>query len=128
MCLTRPFRASRTGDFRGGDDIYCSRLVGGRYETPINLGDKINTAGNEATPFIALDGSYLLFARTGDLHVAFRQVDGTWSEARSMGQGINTPGPELCPTVSADGKYLFYLAGHMIYWVDAGIIDGLKGQ
>jgi len=120
--------ASRTADCRGGDDIYCSRLVGGQYQAPINLGDMINTAGNEATPFIALDGSYLLFSRKGDICVAFRQSDGTWSAAKSLAHGINTPGPELCATVTADGEYLFYLAGHLIYWVDASIIDELRGQ
>lgn len=119
---------TRTADSRGGDDIYCSRLVGGQYQAPFNLRDMINTAALEGTPFIAPDGSYLLFTRDGDLYVVFKHSDGTWSESQSLGQSINTPGLELCPTVTADGKYLFYLAQHTIYWVDAGIIDQLRGK
>ena len=120
--------ASRTGDTRGRDDIYCSRLVAGQYEAPVNQGDAINTDGSEGTPFVAPDGSYLVFSRNADLYVSFKRDDGTWSEAQSLGESVNTPGPELCPTVTADGKYLFYLAGHGIYWVDAGIIYEMKGR
>ncbi len=58
-------------------------------------------------PFIAPDGSYLLFAREMDLFVSFRRPDGSWAEPASLGPEINSPAIDICPQVSADGKYSF---------------------
>src|SRR5882724_5958976 len=70
---------------KGRCDLYCSRLVDGKYGTPENLGDLINSAASEVEPFIAPDESYLIFAALGlpdsngiyDLYISFRR-DGAW--------------------------------------------------
>jgi len=117
-------------DSRGMGDIYLSRLSGGKYDKPVNLGEPINSAGEETTPFIAPDGSYLLFSRQYDLWASFRGEGGAWSEPVKLGPEVNSPSIELCPIVTADGKYLFFLSQRHgeshAYWVSAKIIDELR--
>lgn len=46
-------------------DLFISYLdEQGNWENPINLGDKINSKGNELSPWISYDGKYLFFAST----------------------------------------------------------------
>jgi ankyrin repeat protein len=117
-------------DSRGSNDIYLARFSGGKYEKPVNLGGPINTADGENTPFIAPDGSYLVFSRQYDLWVSFRGADGAWSEPAKLGSEVNTPAIELCPIVTADGRYLFFLSGRggesHAYWVSAKVIERLR--
>ena len=110
----------------GESDIYVSRLAGGRYQTPENLGPGVNSAGRDEFPFIEPDGAYLLFVRDFDIYVSFPDADGKWGEAKKLGPEINTRGMELLPMVSPDGRFFFFSRGQDTYWVDAGIFDGLK--
>ncbi|MFO7732302.1 MAG: ankyrin repeat domain-containing protein [Candidatus Aminicenantes bacterium] len=116
----------------GMNDIYKARYTKGRYEKPVNLGPPLNTSAGEESPFIAPDGSYLLFSRQYDLWVSFRGADGAWSEPVNLGPGVNSPSIELCPVVTADGKYLFFLSQRdgesHAYWVRAKILDVLKAK
>jgi len=48
----------------GGTDIYRSARSEGEWSEPINLGEEVNTAGNEVYPFIAANGD-LFFASDG---------------------------------------------------------------
>jgi ketosteroid isomerase-like protein len=116
----------------GRSDIYTARLAQGRYEKPVNLGGPINTAEIDDTPFVAPDGSYLLFSRQFDLWVSFRGADAAWSEPVNLGPGVNSPEIDLCPVVTADGKYLFFLSQRNgeshAYWVSAKILDDLKAK
>jgi ankyrin repeat protein/Tol biopolymer transport system component len=122
--------AGQGPDSRGRQDIYLARLSGGKYEKPVNLGEPINSAGVEDTPFIAADGSYLLFERDYDLWISFRKPDGAWSAPLSLGPEVNSPSIELCPIVTADGKYLFFLSQRdgesHAYWVRADVIEKLR--
>ena len=114
-------------DSFGMNDIYMARFSDGKYERPVNLGKPINSAAGEGTPFIAPDGSYLLFSRQYDLWVSFRSRDGAWSEPVKLGPEVNSPSVDLCPIVTADGKYLFFLSQRdgesHAYWVRASVID-----
>lgn len=122
--------AGRPPDSRGASDIYLARFAGGRYEKPANLGDPLNTAGVDDTPFIAPDGSYLLFSRQYDLWASFRGPDGTWGTPVGLGPDVNSASIELCPMVTADGKYLFFLSQRdgesHAYWVRADVIGKLR--
>ncbi len=117
-------------DSRGRSDIFLARFVNGKYERPVNLGDPINTSEEETTPFIAPDGSYLLFSRQYDLWVSFRGPDEKWTAPVNLGPGVNSQAIELCPVVTADGKYLFFLSQRggesHVYWVSAAVIGRLK--
>jgi len=96
-------------------DLYRSPAKNGVYGPPERLPPPVNTDANEAGPFIAPDGSYLLFQsnRPGgfgimDNYVTFRTKDGGWSDPVSLGDKINSPYSDWGPVVSPDGKYLFF--------------------
>jgi len=118
--------AGQAPDSLGLQDIYLARFSGGKYEKPVNLGAPINSAAGENAPFIAPDGSYLIFERQYDLWVSFRNADGAWSEPVKLGPEVNGPSVEICPIVTADGKYLFFLSRRggesHAYWVSAEVI------
>lgn len=123
------FGSSAAGG-QGMMDIFVSKFKNAKYSPSVNLGEQINSEKNEMTPFIAPDGSYLLFSKEDDLYVSFLNKDGLWSESINMGPSINSDKLELCPVVSPDGKYLFFNSSRngviSAYWVDASIIGNLK--
>ena len=105
----------------GKGDIYVSKLENGKYLTPENLGNNINSEYYDIDPFIAPDESYLIFSsiRPGgqgdnDLYISFRNSDGSWSKAVNMGSDINSYAHEIHPFVSRDGKYLFFCSKRRI--------------
>jgi len=122
--------AGQAPDSLGLQDVYLARFVNGKYEKPVNFGKPINSADGENTPFIASDGSYLIFERQYDLWVSFRGADGAWSEPVKLGPEVNSPSVELCPIVTADGKYLFFLSQRdgesHAYWARADVIDKVR--
>jgi len=106
---------------------------------PIHLNYPINTKHNEHDPFIAPDGSFLIFTSdrpggfgSADLYICFRKSDNSWSAPVNMGETINSEKYDYCPILSPDEKYFFfssYRTGNGdVYWVDAKIIDKLKNQ
>lgn len=48
----------------GGFDLWCSQLQGEQWGHPVNLGQRINTSGNEFSP--TLVGDFLFFSTNGD--------------------------------------------------------------
>lgn len=91
---TMYFVSNRPGGF-GGTDLYMTTRTDGKWSEPVNLGPKINTAGNEQFPFISGDG-YLYFASNGhaglgglDIFVS-EQIAGDWQYPVNMGAPINT--------------------------------------
>ena len=102
---------------RGGMDIWvCHKNEKGKWNEPKNLGNVINTAGDESCPFIHADNQTLYFNSTGhpgysekpDLYVTRKQPDGTWSVPENLGYPINTIDDEGSLIVSADGKTAYY--------------------
>lgn len=65
--------SNRPGGF-GGQDIYTARRssTSEPWSTPANLGDSINTAGNETRSSLSWDGLRLHFGRNGDIFVSAR--------------------------------------------------------
>ena len=111
----------------GDMDLYVSKYLDGEFRAPVNLGSPLNGPGAEYAPFIAPDGSYLVFSRQSDLWVGFRGPDGAWSEPVKLGPEVNSPAMELCPLVTPDGKYLFFVSSRggesHAYWVRAEVIS-----
>ena len=79
----------------GGVDIWKVAVNGdGSYGTPENLGNKVNTEGNESFPFISDDNKTLYFASSGKqglggLDVYMADLS-SGSDAVNMGKPINT--------------------------------------
>lgn len=104
----------------GKSDIYLSRLVDGKYEDPVNLGELINTSDSEYDPCIAPDESFLVFCRRvsgfggHDMFISFKNKDNSWTKAKNMGKRFNSTASELSPHISADGKYLFFISNRRL--------------
>jgi tetratricopeptide (TPR) repeat protein len=149
----QPVRFTETGEYyptltRDGvmlvtgpdNDLYFTRVVDDHIGPKEKLGPEINTAAGEYNAYIAPDGSYIIMTShgwaphygQGDLFISFRNSDGGWATPRNMGYGINSGAIDYCPSVSPDGRYFFFAsrrgASEDVYWVDAAIIDTLRGR
>ncbi|UCC45174.1 MAG: PD40 domain-containing protein, partial [Candidatus Zixiibacteriota bacterium] len=102
-----------------------------------HLGDSVNSASWEFAPFVAPDGSYIIFRSDrpggygrGDLWVCFAKPDGAWTEAQNLGAEVNSGGDEGYPSVSNDGKYLFWVSplppGYAYYWISMSVVENLR--
>jgi hypothetical protein len=115
-------------------NIYRSKFLNGQYEKSEKLEETVNSPTFDVYPFIAPDGSYLIYntSRYGvgfQLCISFLKKDGSWTEAKPMKEVLG-PFISWCQGISTDGQYLFF-AGHKngiwdIYWVDAKYIEELK--
>lgn len=92
----------------GGDDIYyASRKNGEVYGDPVNLGPKVNTVGDEVTPYYR-DGM-LYFSSNGHptmggFDIFSSEWDGArWSEPANMGKGYNTQLDDKYFSLDAEG-------------------------
>jgi ankyrin repeat protein len=127
------FSSVREGGY-GSRDIYRSRRVNGVHQPPENVGPVINTEGNEHTPFIAPDESYLILASTahgptqGMFHfvISYREADGGWSAPQPLDRITAPVQDPLCPLVTADGKYMFFIGSGDIWWTRADFIEEMR--
>lgn len=101
------FAANMPGG-KGGFDLYYAPLVSeGVYGDPVNLGDRINTIGDEETPFY--QNGTLYFATDG--HPGFGGKDlffttwngSEWSEPTNMGNAFNTSVDDVALSLDAEG-------------------------
>ena len=90
-------------------DLYVVYREGSNWTDPINLGPKINSQGDEISPF--LQGKTLYFSP--NWHSGFGGYDifkstllenNKWSEPTNLGIPLNTPGDEVFYQLSADGS------------------------
>ncbi len=109
------FASSRTGGF-GGKDIWVThRLASGKWSYPENLGEAVNTSGDESCPFMHADNETLYFNSNGhlgygmtDLFFSKKVDDSSWTVAENLGYPINTIDDEGSLIVAADGKTAYY--------------------
>lgn len=108
-------------DTRGDRDIYVSFLKDNdKWTEPKNLGDIINTAGIEGSPFLAADDRTMYFSSNGfsgyggsDIYVT-RRLDDTWtnwSEPENLGPSINSNGDDLFFNIPLSGEQAYYSRG-----------------
>jgi len=92
---TMYFASDMPGGF-GGADIYKVEKSGGTWGKPENLGNKVNTEGNELFPFYESTNEVLFFASNGryglgGLDIFFCSIDGdNTSDSRNAGAPANT--------------------------------------
>ncbi len=124
------FYSNRPGG-EGGYDLYVSRHDGSRWSSPANLGPGINSSFNEYDPFVAPDGSSLLFASNRPTQEDERPEEGAWpatlreqrtlydydiyavdleeeaAEPRRL-DAVCSAANDGQPAVSPDGKWLYF--------------------
>ncbi|HEY3372473.1 MAG TPA: OmpA family protein [Prolixibacteraceae bacterium] len=113
------FVSSRKGG-KGGMDIWKCNLLGFSeagspvWSQAVNLGDSINTPGNENSPFIHPDNKTLYFASDtwpglGGFDLFYARQNGLdWSKPRNIGYPINSFKDEQGLVVDASGKNAYY--------------------
>lgn len=93
----------------GGFDIYYSTRRGDTYAPPVNLGDVVNSAGDEETPFY-VDGN-LYFSSDGHpglggFDIFTSEWNGSvWSKPTNMGKPYNSSVDDLYFSVDEDGYH-----------------------
>lgn len=96
----------------GGVDIWKVSINGDTYGAPENLGNKVNTEGNESFPFIADDNTTLYFASSGKQGLGGLDVyqinlsKGT--DAVNMGEPINSKKDDFAFTFNKAKNMGFY--------------------
>ena len=110
---TTLYFTSKRGGGKGGADIWKSNYIPEKgWGTPVNLGDSINTAGDEMAPFIHGDGQTLYFSSNGhpglggyDMFFVKKDEAGRWTGVRNMGVPINTSYDEVNLFVNLMGTH-----------------------
>jgi outer membrane protein OmpA-like peptidoglycan-associated protein len=105
-------------DSFGDRDLYVSfEKRDGTWTAPMNLGENVNTATDDTSPFLAADDKTLFFSSSGyigfgksDIYMT-RRLDDTWqnwSEPYNMGPQVNSNGDDLFFSMPAEGNYAYY--------------------
>jgi OOP family OmpA-OmpF porin len=108
-------------DTHGDRDLYVSFIkADSSWSAPLNLGDVVNTAGEESAPFLASDDKTLYFSSNGfsgyggsDIYVT-RRLDDTWtnwSEPENLGPELNSPLEDLFFNIPASSEFAYYSRG-----------------
>lgn len=108
-------------DSYGDRDLYVSFMnPDSTWTEPLNLGNVVNTAAMESTPFLDTDNRTLYFSSRGfsgyggsDIYVT-RRLDDTWtnwSDPENLGPTINSPLEDLFFNIPLSGEYAYYSRG-----------------
>ena len=108
-------------DSYGGRDLYVSFLQpDGSWSRPKNLGPTINTADEEASPFLALDGKTMFFSSKGfsgfggfDIYISRRLDDSweNWSEPENLGFTFNSTEDDIFFNFTETDEYAYFTRG-----------------
>ncbi len=107
------FVSDRTGGY-GKRDIWKSHWVYGKWTKAVNLGATINTADEEVSPFIHVNGQTLYFSSKGFLGMGGYDIfysewqGGKWTDPKNLGYPINTADDQVSLFITADGKKGYY--------------------
>jgi len=100
------FTSDMPGGF-GGSDLYVSTNDGTTWSTPKNLGDKINTSGNEVFPAVHTD-NVLYFssdglASLGGLDIFKTEKEGdSWSSPKNLNFPLNSTADDFAYIINQD--------------------------
>jgi len=121
------FSSKRPGGF-GGSDIYVASVTESGWGDVVNLGDKINSAGNDESPFVHQDNRTLYFRSNGhigmgdyDIFIARRAtLNDEFSNVVNIGYPINSAGDEGGLYVSLDGSTGYFASDKSFFKGETG--------
>lgn len=100
---------------KGKEDIYVSRLVDGKYTTPVSLGSGVNSDKYEFNAFVAPDESFIIFTSygrkddlgRGDLYLSKKGNNNEWLPAKHL-TNLNSKKLDYCPFVDLTNNKIYY--------------------
>lgn len=102
----------------GGMDLYYSEKIDGKWTTPVNCGNKINSPEDEAFPYVRKDGK-LYFASKGhitlggfDLFSSVGEKD-KWEDPLNLKAPINSPKDDFGITFFEDNITGFFTSNRV---------------
>lgn len=111
------FYSSYGADGKNGKDIFMiTKLPGGGFSQPVNLGSSINTPYDEDYPFLHPNGKVLYFASKGHNSMGgydifkstLNESNNTWNSPVNVDFPISTPGDDILYVTDADEKTAFF--------------------
>lgn len=125
----------------GGTDIYKTTFDGTSWTKPENLGNVINTSGNEMFPYIHSDGTFYFSSdahnNLGGLDVFMSSYDGKkWLQVENLNYPLNTSKDDFAFVLNEDNKTGFVSSnrgeGDQIYEIKKNeptfILSGVVSQ
>ncbi len=102
--------ASNRPEGEGGSDLWISHFQNGKWGEPQNMGEILNSAGNEMAPFWHFDNKTLYYSSDGhpgmggmDLFLSRKDSSGLWQKPVNMGFPINQETDQINLVVDAAG-------------------------
>lgn len=133
------FVSNRPGGMGGMDIWYSVKKGNGKWSSPVNLGKKINTPGDEFSPFIYFNGKNLYFSSNGretfggfDIYSTTMNRDTTFTDPVNLGPAVNTPSDETGLVIESSGNRAFFSSvrdqskGKDIYYIN--LPDAVKPE
>lgn len=104
--------SGREGGPRTGRRLYRSRLVGGRYETPVPLPAPIDAGEEDSNQYVSPDERFMIFMsrRAGaeaGLYVTYLD-NGAWSTPLPLDAKLNAAYSPYTPLISPDGRTFYF--------------------
>jgi peptidoglycan-associated lipoprotein len=138
------FSSSKSGGAGGKDLWVVTRKSGsGKFSTPRNLGEMINTKGDEVFPFLRGD-TVLYFSSNGhpgmgglDIYKSSKQADGSWGEPVNMRPSINTNSDDFGICFHPDGLNEGFFSSNrkggrggddIYYFINPPLLYTIKGK
>jgi outer membrane protein OmpA-like peptidoglycan-associated protein len=103
-----------SGQIRVSFDLYVSKNVDGRWDTPIKVPGTVNTSSHERTPSLSLDALTLFYTSMpfGDVSKArvmkAEYIDGEFINPQPLPPPVNVNAQETGLVPSLDGKGFFF--------------------
>ncbi len=108
-------------DSHGDRDLYVSfKKEDDSWSEPVNMGNVINSAAEESSPFLASDGKTLFFSSKGfsgfggyDIYLS-RRLDDTWinwSVPENLGASFNSAQDDIFFNFTENDEYAYFTRG-----------------
>jgi len=100
------FTATRNNGI-GREDIFISKFIDGKYESPTPLPKEINSAFFEFNAYVNPEENLLIFSSFGredglgggDLYISRKDDQGNWTKSKNLGSRINSDKLDYCPFI-----------------------------
>jgi hypothetical protein len=119
------FASDRSGG-QGGYDLWMAKKIGGIWQTPVNMGNVINSSNSEVCPWMSPDTLHIYFTsdRAGgygswDIWMS-QKVGGQWQTPINLGPNINS-GTIDAASFLTDTERTIYFQSNLDLWTSQKI-------